>query len=143
MPLPSRVAVKCLDTLFRFELAAAEACRVVAARPASSTFADELLMIAAGHSASANRLRAWLDEHGEPAPDRLGLWAALPALAAGSADGLGVLAAGVGHGLRTYQAAVRLTGLPPDIRALVGNGLLPPLFGRAARLHRLAAEAAG
>lgn len=140
-----QAAVRGLDTLLRYELAAIRSYQLTERAIQEAPVRAELAVIRRRHESAADLLREHLALMGKPPADHPGLWEVLPTLAEASAAQVGprsqlaVLRWSEEHAMRTYQAAALLPGLPPTLRALIGTALLPPLYGHVVRLEQLIA----
>lgn len=142
-------AARRLTTLVKDELSAMEtyleALEVLSGAPEE----EDLRRLEAEHEEAASLLRERSSELGLEPPSSSGArgaWARAVAGAArlmGDASALRALREGEERGIRDYESALREEGLPPELRALIGDELLPRARRRLPLLEALAAGGAG
>ncbi|HVK18581.1 MAG TPA: hypothetical protein VM533_16725 [Fimbriiglobus sp.] len=146
MPLSISPAARCLDALFRYELAAAR-CYLLA-----ETFLiaerDTLSTIRRSHEVAAATLHNQILILDHPPSDGPGLWGALPTLVTASTAlcacwaVLTVLIGSERHGIATYSAACRIPVLPSPVCIIFESTLLPMMNGHVRTLEQLTARSA-
>lgn len=144
MPASSPSVVRCLDALFRYELAAVHCYRF--AEEVLLAERDALIAVRRSHEFAAATLHQQIVVQGQPPSDGPGLWSALPALVEASTvlsarwAVLTVLIGTERHGIATYSAACRIPVLPATACVTIESTLLPLMHGHVRTLEQMASR---
>lgn len=138
-------AARRLKSLVKDELSAAETYLQALERLEGEPEAEDLRRLQAEHEDAAALLRDRASDLGVEPPSSSGAWGAWARAVAGAARLMGNASAlralrdGEERGIRDYESALREEGLPPELRALIGDALLPQARRRLPLLDILAA----
>jgi hypothetical protein len=144
MPPSCLSAVRCLDALCRFELAAARSYRF--AENVLPADRDALSSLRRSHEFAAATLHQQLVNLGQLPAAGPGLWEALSTLVEATTTlsarwaVLTVLIGTERHGIETYAAACRIPILPPALCVVIESTLLPLMQGHVLTLEQLTAR---
>ena len=144
MPASSPSIVRCLDALFRYELAAAHCYRF--AENVLTAERDALIAVRRSHEFAAATLHQQIVVQGQSTSDGPGLSGALPTLVKASTvlsarwAVLTVLLGTERHGIATYSAACRIPVLPATACVTIESTLLPLMHGHVRTLEQMASR---
>jgi uncharacterized protein (TIGR02284 family) len=140
--------IEACNELLRGEISAVETYTQAIQKFSATVQDDVLRRIRDDHEESVQELRKVVVEEGGQPSGSSGIWGGFVRAVEGTATALGegpalkVLQEGEEHGLRLYRTALENPGLPPRVKDLIRDELMPQLNDHVMELERRRARAA-